>query len=672
MPKNIHKLSTYKSKYPHSEQKGKKSNMRTIIQPRKFLIIAMMMTLAVQSIAQVDRWQQKVNYKMDVLVDDQSNKIKGKQRLDYWNNSPDTLKVIYYHLYWNAFQPGSMMDARSIEIGKKSVRGRSDWDARVKDRISKLKPDEIGYQQVSNLKVNGIPQKTTLYETILKVELNKPILPKSKVLIELDFEAQVPVQVRRSGRDNAEGVRFSMAQWYPKLCEYDYQGWHPTPYIAREFYGVWGDYEVNITLDKKFVIGGTGYLQNPHEIGHGYEKYGSLPYKEPKGNTLTWKFKAPNVHDFVWAADPEFIHNSTPVRKGMILHSFYKIDSNALAKQFNELPARAKTNKDVNSFINEYKSEWDSVLTFASKALPYIDKTFGEYPYKQYSFIQGGDGGMEYPMATLLKGAGHGVVIHEWMHSWYQMMLGTNESLYAWMDEGFTSYAEARVNNMMNGFADPFPHQGAFDSYIMLSKSEFNEPLTTHSDQYNTNTGYSINAYSKGEVFMEQLGYIVGAAMRDSILLSYYNTWKFKHPNVNDFIRIAEQKSGIQLDWYKDFFVNTNKTIDYGIDSLWESNGKTSVRLRNFGTMPMPVDLEFEFKNGEKELGYIPQYLMFGEKKKETLELKRTQGEPWKWTHPTYVFQIDRKLSDLKRIEIDPNKRTADMERKNNAIVLNW
>ena len=171
---------------------------------------------------------------------------------------------------------------------------------------------------------------------------------------------------------------------------------------------------------------------------------------------------------------------------------------------------------------------------------------------------------------------------------------------------------------------------------------------------------------------MEQLGYIVGAAIRDSILLSYYNTWKYKHPNVNDFIRVAEQKSGIQLDWYKDFFVNTNKTIDYGIDSLWEANGKTNIRFKNHGTMPMPLDIEFEFKNGEKELGYIPQYLMFGEKKNETSDLKRTQGEAWKWTHPTYVFQIDKKLSELKRIEIDPKKRTADTERKNNSLVLNW
>ena len=622
--------------------------------------------------AQPDRWQQRVNYKMDVNVDATNNTFTGSQKLEYWNNSPDTLGVLYYHLYWNAFQPGSMMDARSNEIGKKLIRGRADWDARVRDRISKLSPSEIGYQYVKDLKVNGRPQKTIMYETILKVELDKPILPKTKALIELNFEAQVPVQIRRSGRDNAEGVRFSMAQWYPKLCEYDYQGWHPTPYIAREFYGVWGDYEVNITIDKNYVIGGTGYIQNPHEVGHGYEKYSKVPYQQPKGNTLTWKFKAPNVHDFVWAADPNYIHISKPVRKGMVLHAFYKIDTVALVKQARNMPTRGGAGRDASAFINSYKSEWDSVLELASKALPFIDKTFGEYPYKQYSFIQGGDGGMEYPMATLLKGAGEGVVIHEWMHTWYQMLMGTNESLYPWMDEGFTSYAESRVNNWLHGNTDSFPHRGAFASYIMLAKSDFNEPLTTHSDQYNTNSAYSINAYSKGEVFMEQLGYIVGADVRDSILLSYYKTWRFKHPNAIDFLRVAEKKSGIQLDWYKDFFVNTSKTIDYAIDSLWDDGGKMKIRLRNKGTMPMPIDIALSFKDGSRENAYIPQYLMFAAKNNETPEIKRTVGEPWKWTHPTYTIEIDRRLLDLKKIEIDPLQRTADMERKNNILELNW
>ena len=147
-----------------------------------YVCIALIMS-SLSAKSQSVRWQQRVHYKMDVVVDAGGNKFAGKQRLDYWNNSPDTLRVLYYHLQWNAFQPGSMMDMRSQEIGKRIVRGRPDWDARVKDRISRLTPEEIGYQQVNNLRVNGEPQKTTLYETILKVELSKPILPQSKALI---------------------------------------------------------------------------------------------------------------------------------------------------------------------------------------------------------------------------------------------------------------------------------------------------------------------------------------------------------------------------------------------------------------------------------------------------------------------------------------------------------
>ena len=193
----------------------------------------------------------------------------------------------------------NMMDVRSRELGKKALpSGRQDWDARVRDRISKLQPDEIGYQKVLSLKRDGRPQQYKVVETILEVYLDKPILPHAKAVFEMDFEAQVPVQIRRSGRHNSEGVDYSMSQWYPKMCEYDYEGWHPTFYVAREFYGVWGDYDVKITIDKKYVIGGTGYLQNPNQIGYGYEAPGTA-VNRPAGNTLTWHFKAPNVHDFM-------------------------------------------------------------------------------------------------------------------------------------------------------------------------------------------------------------------------------------------------------------------------------------------------------------------------------------------------------------------------------------
>ena len=643
--------------------------MRILASLTTFLLLTLTIS---ETHAQPDRWQQKVRYRMDVDMDVKANRFTGKQSLEYWNNSPDTLKVLYYHLYWNAFQPGSMMDARSRELGGKLVRGRPDWDGRVRDRISRLGPDEIGYQRVKILKMNGRPQKTEEHETILKVVLDRPIPPRSKVVLDMDFEAQVPVQIRRSGRDNAEGVRFSMAQWYPKLCEYDYEGWHPTPYVAREFYGVWGDYEVNIRIDRDYVIGGTGYLQNPQEIGHGYETPG-LPLKRPAGDRLTWRFVAPNVHDFMWAADPEYRHLSRKVRDGLMLHVFFHISEEHERKRWEAYPENVRKQIPFEQHLKRQEDDWLKVLDVAEKAIPYMDKTFGNYPYKQYSFIQGGDGGMEYPMATLLKDGGAGTVIHEWMHSWYQMMLGTNEALHAWMDEGFTSWGTARVQYHLMEKKPPIsPHQVAYQQYILLAKSEFHEPLTTPSDHYNTNYGYSTNAYLKGHVFLEQLGYIVGADVLDRIMLRYYDRWKFKHPNPNDFVRVAEEVSGLQLDWYRTYFVNTTKTIDYGIDSLWEEKGRMRVRLRSKGNMPMPVDVQLTFKDGSREMAYIPQYLMFGAKENEDPSVKRTVCAPWRWTHPTYEFEIDRKLTDLKSIEIDPTQRMADMERKDNRLEIDW
>ncbi|MBL7726383.1 MAG: M1 family peptidase, partial [Dinghuibacter sp.] len=313
-------------------------------------------------------WQQKIKYTMNVMVNVQTNRFTGKQLIDYWNQSPDTLKAIYFHLYWNAFQPGSMMDARSRELGKIVLpNGRNDWDNRVRDRISKLQPNEIGYQKVQSVKINGVVQKTEEYETILKVITAKPIAPGAKITMEVLFEAQVPVQIRRSGRDNAEGVRFSMSQWYPKVCEYDREGWHPTPYIAREFYGVWGDFDVSITLDKSYVVAATGYLQNPDQIGYGYEQPGVV-VKRPAGNMLTWRFVAPNVHDFVWAADPEYKHISKTVRDGLVLHAFYKIAPDLLKKQFENFSARQKAQfgNNAENYVTHYRKEWEDVLELAA------------------------------------------------------------------------------------------------------------------------------------------------------------------------------------------------------------------------------------------------------------------------------------------------------------------
>src|SRR5690606_28750227 len=285
--------------------------------------------------------QQHVAYTMELDMDVKSFRYDSNQKLVYTNNSPDTLHRVFYHLYFNAFQPGSEMDLRLQNI--------KDPDKRMvvggKSRIAALSPSEIGFLRVEHLTQDGQPLNFQEEGTILVVELAKPIPPGGKTTLEMTFKGQVPLQIRRAGRNSAEGVALSMSQWYPKLAEYDFEGWHATPYIAREFHGVWGDFDVKITLDKAYTIGGTGYLQNPQEIGHGYESPGSKV--KTKGKTLTWHFVAPQVHDCVWAADHEYTHDTLKTAAGTTLRCLYK-NNPEIVEKWKKL--QEKTAETLESF----------------------------------------------------------------------------------------------------------------------------------------------------------------------------------------------------------------------------------------------------------------------------------------------------------------------------------
>ncbi|HYO23078.1 MAG TPA: M1 family metallopeptidase [Flavisolibacter sp.] len=600
--------------------------------------------------AQPDRWQQKVKYTMNIDMDVQTNQYKGKQKIDYWNNSPDTLTKVFFHLYWNAFQPGSMMDERSRRQGaivvQRGAEQVQDWEFRVRDRIAHLKPDEIGYQKITSVKAGGREQKIKLHETILEVILDKPIQPTSMVSFDMEWDAQIPLMIRRSGRDNpTSNVRYTMGQWYPKMAEYDQEGWHPDPFVGArtEFYGVWADYDVTIAIDKSYIIGGSGYLQNADQVGYGYEQKG-VPVQRPAGEKLVWKFVAPNVHDFAWAADPDFVHLSKKIRPDLTLHVLYD-----------------KTDKRVQ--------EWEEVIPKMEQIIPYVEKRFGAYPYKQYSWVHGGDGGTEYAMASMVSGGGDAVIIHEFLHSWYQGMLGTNELLYPWMDEGFTTFAEDETFAFFNKSKE-FPHQGSYDAYFSLVKSGLEEPLVTHADHLNTVAAYLTQSYFKGAVFLAQLGYVVSDSLRDKILLEYYRQWRFKHPTANDFIRVAEKVSGLKLDWYKQYWVNTTRTIDYRIDSLWEVGNVSNIRLAKLGIMPMPIDVKITFKDGSSEWHYVAAYDMFGEKPAEPGQAARKVYASWRSTSPHFTISTGKRLSDISSVAIDPSYRLADVNPRNNRINL--
>ena len=590
--------------------------------------------------AQSGYWQQSVDYKININMDVQKHQYTGNQVLTYTNNSPDTLNKVFYHLYFNAFQPGSMMDVRSRSI--------ADPDPRVGDRISMLTEDEIGYQKIESLTQDDKKLEYNVEGTILEVRLAKPILPGASSTFKMKWQAQVPLQIRRSGRDNKEGIDYSMAQWYPKLSEYDHQGWHSNPYIGREFHGVWGDFDVNITIDANYVIGATGVLQNAQEIGHGYQAADLRDVA--KQGKLTWNFKAENVIDFCWAADPDYKHISKIAHDGTMLHFIFQ--------------------------PGETTSEsWAMLPRIMDEALKYINENFGKYQFPQYTFIQGGDGGMEYPMLTLITGERNlsslvGVSIHEWLHSWFQCMLATNESLYSWMDEGFTSFASAEVMNhlrfikMIPGDHNPSPHLRSTAGYVMLSQSGIEEALTTHSDHFQRNTAYGRAAYTKGSVYLSQLEYVIGHQSFRKGMLRYFNTWKFKHPTPNDLLRIMEKESGLELDWYNEYFVNSTKTIDYSID-LVEAAGKgTTIRLEKIGLMPMPIDLQITMNDGSTQMYYIPLRMMRGEKTFliENVDIERD----WAWVNSHYEFNIPINIEKISEIKIDPSGRMADINLDNN------
>ncbi len=587
---------------------------------------------------------------MDIDMDAEANQFDGFQKLTYTNNSPDTLNRVFYHLFFNAFQPNSMMDKRSRTI--------ADPSSKIADKIVGYDSTEIGYQRIDHLTQNGEEVNYTVEGTILEVQLREAILPGEEVVFEMDFNAQVPLQTRRSGRDNEEGVRFSMSQWYPKIAAYDEDGWHPNPYIAREFYAPFGVFDVTIHIDSSYVVAAGSVLQNPEEVGYGYETE-DMTVNRPDGEKLTWHFRSENVHDFMWAADPDFKQTTAQVPNGPLLRFFYQTEP--IAENASE------------ERLDQLSESWDNLPWYTVKAFEYMNEHVGAYPYEEYSVIQGGDGGMEYIMGTLITGNRSfrslvGVTIHELVHSWFHGVLANNEVYEAWIDEGFTSYMDAYVENSVFGETDENPISGRYSRYKQIATAPgLEEPMDIHSDHYVTNTAYSTASYTKGAIFLHQLGYIIGQDVLNRTLQKFYDTWKFKHPTGKDFIRIAEQESGMILDWYYEYWVTTTKTIDYSIQSVDALDQQTEITLERIDLMPMPLEVEVTYIDGSSTVYYIPLEIMWGEKQNEYSNKEWTQKEDWKWVFPEYSLTIDRPKSDIQKIEIDPTHRMADIDRENNV-----
>ncbi len=589
-----------------------------------FLIILVLHSFA---LAQSCYWQMRVRYEMDIDFDHEKHQYEGEQKLTIINNSPDTLNKLFYHLYFNAFQPGSDMDIKSHLV--------EDPDPRVGKRIAQLKEDEIGFIIPDKIQQNKKKLNYNIDGTIMEVQLREALLPGDSTIVTMNYHAQVPVQIRRSGRNNKEGIDYSMSQWYPKLCNYDRHGWHADPYIAREFYAPWGDFIVEIEMDSRYVIAATGYIKDEN------------CYKPTSKKKRTWVFHAPNVHDFVWAADPDYVRDVYHLKDNRTLQFFHQPNP-------------------------KFDSAWMQLPSIMEKSLEFIEARYGPYAYSTYSFIQGGDGGMEYPMATLITGNRPlvslvGVSLHEWMHSWFQMMLATNEAIHPWMDEGFTSFAEDEAANYIKSLglipgykSAQDPMQGTLESFVKFIKTGKEEALTTHSDHYESNQAYGVSSYVKGSLALMQLKYILGDKAFRKGMLDYYWKWRFRHPEPADFFRVMEKASGIELDWFNEYWVNSTKQIDYAIDTLIDSENKSELRIVRLGQFPMPIDVLVKTKT--KEVRYhIPLDLMRGHKNEEGLRYTK----PWHWINPVYSLVIDEIKDNIISIHIDPDRQIPDVNRLN-------
>ena len=592
-----------------------------------------------------EQWGQQVDYEMDITLHADEHQYTGHQTLTYTNNSPDTLGTVYYHLYFNAFHPESMMAERNRQL--------PDPDGRIVPRIFNLGPEERGWHRVRSLTQDGQSVAYDVTDTVMRVDLAEPILPGESSTFEMRWRAQVPLQTRRSGRDSrGDRIDFTMTQWYPKMAAYDERGWHANYYVNREYYAPFGTFDVEITLPAEYTIGATGVLQNPAEVGHGYDIDGTGTWRPsdggPSADSLTWRFTAENVHNFAWSADPDYIHDKVTA-DGTTHHILYK---------------------------PEVAEQWRPLTNDMPDLTAFFSREYGDYPYPQMTVAQGGDGGMEYPMFTAVSSYDGpafeakssrrsvlGTTVHEFAHMWYYAALGSNEADYAWMDEGFTSYATAEgMAHLTGGTASHSP-----TSLVWLQKQGLYESFSTPADWFETNTAYGVASYPGGALIVDMLGYVMGENNRDRWLKRYLRERRFQHPDPYDLELFAEQESGLMLDWYFWQFTRSTRALDDAIDDLenaaTDDGYEASFTLEREGSIRMPHDVKLTLEDGSTQWVNVPLATMHGHK---PVPDDWVVAEPWPWVQPEKTFTVNVP-APAESAELDPNGRTPDVNRLNNS-----
>jgi peptidase M1-like protein len=583
-------------------------------------------------------WQNRADYDLQASLDTSKTTLSGKLKLRYANNSPDTLRFIWMQMEQNAFRDKSLNSFIFPQESRFGARGFEGGD--VVDKFT----------QITLRAPAGTPVKTRVEGTMMKVDLVEPLAPGKVATFDVAWHFLIPEHgADRMGRD---GALYELAQWYPRVAVYDdVRGWNIEPYLGQgEFYLEYGDFNYAVTVPAGYIVAGTGELTNPREVLTSDQmarlaraarsdsaiqiisaaELSSGAARTKKSGTLTWRFSAKNVRDVAWAASPEFIWDASSW-KGKMAYAYYR-------------PSAVETWKDAADMsrmsIMEYSERWL------------------EYPYPQISAIEGPISGMEYPMVAMENKSKdkydlYNVVTHEIGHMWFPMIVGSNERVHMWQDEGF--------NTFINTFSEArrYPEKGdqmaralgERDYVTGAMKQNVDGPIEMHPDRINPQL-LGLDAYVKPSVGLQLLRQeIMGPQAFDDAFRTYIDRWKFKHPTPADFFRTMEDVGGRRLDWFwREWFIENphfDQAIDTVVTKVTADTLDVAVLYGNRARGVLPIRARFTFSDGSTETYDYP-------------------AEVWSTNTLHYVRRYRFVGKTLTGIELDPENRIVDLNRDNN------
>lgn len=613
-------------------------------------------------------WQQDVAYKIDAAIHEEDDRIEGSEELTYWNNSPDTLRYVYFHLYQNAFIKGSYL-------------GQLEQLNKVPSGYGKNEAAGLGIV-IDNVKTNGQVAKTELDNTIMKVYLSTPLKPGAKVTITMGFNTYYDKgQTRRRMKMyDAWGFRhYNGCQWFPKVSVYDrMHGWDTYQHLNKEFYGDYGVYDVTLDFASNYIVEASGELQNRNEMlpAELREKLDIKNFKDKKweeapstiipyvkGERKKWHFIANNVHDFAFTADPS-----------------YRIGT----AYWNEVECVAIVQEP-------HASGWQNAPEYMTKIIKTFSEDIGMYCYPKIVAADAADG-MEYPMITMDGGAEpgyRGLLVHEIGHNWFYGQVGSNETYRAAMDEGFTQFLTAWGLTRIDGdtvmgwrpkskykrmFAEPtiVMDRNVHNSYTYNALNQNELPLNTHSDDFhnalNHGGGYG-TVYYKTANMLYNLQYVLGDTLFQDAMRHYFDQWKFAHPYFEDFRASIIQYTHVDLSWFFDQWFETTKPLDYSVGRINKVKGTDSfaIRLRRKGDMQMPIDFTVTDKDGGKHNFHVPNQWFI----KETNATVLNKWTGWGKLNSTYVAKVNVPQG-IRSVQIDTSFRLSDRDEEDNYRRKGW